>query len=951
MDNARTAFFKALKSFPRWMDIRKRPVKSVGGHLLQSIMDEQAEIIKAHEAFKKDFFLLSYVGREEAILDHVYVYQIGEVDASKVTIETCDAKLTSNPRAFLTSFDEYCLYQEGYILMAEQNVAKDKRIRLLIDGYAYGGIMKRLSIWNIFDEFALFLGLERFEEENNEELLHRCSAVFKNPTNSTAEGLKNAIANAVMNVAPVDRDAIRIESLTADNMRLTDSFGENVYEKLARFNHDVFRMKKWDMDTWEHGFKKLDFIPHEWDAPMQVSQDGVGQQGDLKVSFSNEAKDPETTDLDITGYKADTVAVSNYVLSRNIKKEIPLKLEKYKNVLNPKKVEYKITAAPVTELRTPGKPFVQTFAKESGTTTQYLEDTLVSPGSLSVNETGALQPAHEYRIVFKARTPYSDMVIDRINFTNNGITKSLMKETEAFKQVEGSLKSVDTAFHASKVGALKACTNLVDGQEGIHIAPGCMDGIFSVDVTGMGGEYVTIEHDCDAEDITRNRGLVTYSEDVAEDEDGALVADGTASGGAITIDVRGYHLSFEYENPTRQGSCSVIIMVDGQLDTLNSGLWTDSRSFCADYDACKEIHVEIVKTGMHAIRIADIKAKRYRIECSLVNQENRKELLDLSYGKAIPYLRNPDEENTLCVRMWNYGTKQPVIHFIHVGASMEYVSYEVDAIKAAVDASLDIRTNCRVELYDTTGGRQKLLSDDYSTRMTYTNLSEDDVYVPIDTSKFPEIQQSSRKIETALLNGRTVKCIRVQPHETVRDIQIKGVSYTLRSSDSIAALLDLKKDEKIYVCSNAGGFIIKDTASSKERIGRISREKFPSTSDSFSLVDAPEEMAATFVTDEANGKRTTATSFDRTFEYLYIQSDRNIEYIAYNNATLFQSELRGVPVVNTFSPIFDTTKLMYYEISDVVRGSSKSIVMFEKGAEPPDGGLACKCRAATHQRS
>lgn len=936
MDTARVAFFKALKSFPRWMDVRKRPTKSVGGKLLQSIMDEQENIIKAYEAFKKDFFLLSYVGRENTILDHVYVYQIGNVNILDVVIEGCKAKLTEDPRKFVEDFDNYCLYQEDYIMMSEKNAPKDKMIRLTINDYVYGGKMKRLPIWNIFDEFAMFLSLERFDEESNGELMRRCFAAFKNSTNSTEEGIKNTIVNAVMNAAPVEADAIRIEAPTPENMRGMDSSGEEIYEKLVQFNHDIFRAKKWDMDTWEHGFKQLDFIPHDWDVPVKISQDGVGQMDDLKVSFSQDVKDPETTNLDITGYKADSVAINNYVLSQNIKKSIPLKLEQYKNMLKAKKVEYKITATPVTEIKTPNKIQVQSYMKVTGTSTQYLEDILLSEKGLTVNESGALKPAHDYKLIFKARTPYSDMIIDKLDFTDNGTTKSLLKETDAFKKVEGSLRGIDTSTHITSVGQLKSYSNIVNTQEGMRIQPGQLKGEFTVDVTGMCGAYFVIDHDAEAEDITYNHGLVTHSKDVVEDGNGSLVANSTTTGSTITIDVEGYNLSFDYVNSSKMGSCSVVVMVDEQLDTKNSGLWTDTKSFNEKYDSCKKIHVEITKMGLHPFEITNIKAKRYRIECNLVNKENQTDLLDLTYGKAIPYLTDPSAKNTLQVNIWNYGSMTPYIHFVHIGATMEYVTYEVNNIKTTMSPSLDIRTTCRVELYDTTGEEYTLVDDDYSTRKTYTNSSSDDIYVPIDTSKFIEILQSSRKIETALRNGKTTKCIRMRPGETLKEIKIKGVSYTLKSSENIAKLIGINKDEKIFICSNAKGFIIKDESKHKERIVKILRSKFPSMAETFSLVNAPNGMTAVFVTDEENDKSTTGASFDRNFEYFYITSNQDTAYIAYNNTTMFQSDVKGIPVVNTFSPILDTTKAMYYEISDVVQGGEKTSVLFEKGTEPPE---------------
>ena len=63
MQDSRTIFLEAIKHFPRWMDIRKRPLTSVGGHFLRSIIEELDEVQRALVDFKNEFFILTYVGR------------------------------------------------------------------------------------------------------------------------------------------------------------------------------------------------------------------------------------------------------------------------------------------------------------------------------------------------------------------------------------------------------------------------------------------------------------------------------------------------------------------------------------------------------------------------------------------------------------------------------------------------------------------------------------------------------------------------------------------------------------------------------------------------------------------------------------------------------------------------------------------------------------------------
>lgn len=922
MDSSRVAFLKAIKSFPRWMDIRKRPSKSTGGKLLESIMAEQDNFKVALDKFKSDFFLVSYVGREDEILDTVYVYQIGDVDPDVIELIEPEIALTTEPRTFIEDFDSYAFYQSGYIMLSPKVKGSLKHIRLTVNGYKYGGKLQKMPIWNIFDEFAMFLSLERYDDESNKELMQRCFAAFKNPTNSTEAGIKNAIINSVVNILPVSEDDIVIESPSQDNVYEKESSGEEIYEKLAAFNQDIFRTKHWDMDTWEHSFKQLDFIPHTWDAPIEVYQDGVGQMDDLKVSFANDVESLEKTDVEVTGYKADTVTVNSYVLSQNIKKEIPLTLTQYKNELKPKKVQYKITATPAVKIESPSKIYLKSLAKSTGETTQYLEDIVTSATGATITNGGALTKGHIYKLVFKARNAYSDMNIDRINLVSDGKERSLITETTNFKKVEGTLKNVDVTLHVDEVNGLKSSENIINHKNGLQLDTAQTIGDMYIDVTGMGGNYISIGHDCDSEDITMNRALVKLN-GFTETADNKLVDNTSSIGSTISIDAEGYELSFDYINATNQGSCTVLVTVDGQVDTVNnSGLWTSSRSFSGKYDHCAKINVLITKAGMHPVQVANIRAKRYKVEMELQNAQNRTELINTAYGSILPQLEE-NTKNTLHVRLTNLGAKTPVIQYIHVGASMEYASYEVSNIVAGANAALDIRTNCRVELYDTTS-EVTLVSSDYSTLNRYKNATADDIYIAIDTSAFVSVQSSSKKIENATKNGKTVKCIRLKPNEELDTISITGTIYTLKSRDKLSALLELDTNDEVYASKNAAGFIVKDIVTKAERKLTIKRSAFSSSSETLSIEGLPSGLVGVFVIDEENNKLATGDSFDHNFEHMYIMANGDEEYVAYNDTTLFQSPVQNVPVVNTFSPILDTTKLMYYEIADVVIGEDTS---------------------------
>ena len=71
---------EAAKKFPRWTNVKRRPTESVGGKILRSIIEEIAAVEDAIIEYKKDFFIVNYIGREDTILDYVYVAHVGDIE-------------------------------------------------------------------------------------------------------------------------------------------------------------------------------------------------------------------------------------------------------------------------------------------------------------------------------------------------------------------------------------------------------------------------------------------------------------------------------------------------------------------------------------------------------------------------------------------------------------------------------------------------------------------------------------------------------------------------------------------------------------------------------------------------------------------------------------------------------------------------------------------------------
>lgn len=920
------AFIYAIKSFPKWMTIRKDPRGSISGKYLLSIIKEQDNINKELQAFIKDFFLASYIGREDTILDYAYVAQVGDIDLSLTDIDL-KIKVTDNPHYFLNNRKTSCLYQDGNVILDISVVPDDLMFRYSYKDHKYASKLIKVHIWNVFDEFAMMSSLERYDNETNKELMQRCFMSFKNKTNSTETGIKNTIINTLTNYVPLSSSEIDIDTLNVDNIYSKDDEYDNLYERLAQFNKDFFKNKIWDMSIWEHNFKEMDFIPNEWDIDLDYYQVGAGQKDDLIAKLSD-SKD-NTTDLQVTGYKQSQVTINEYIHKHNITKEIPLKLTKYKNELKSKEINYRIRASEAVKINTDEIYLNAGIKSFNGEYSIYLDNVInvnAIPESLTkYDPVKALEPG-TYKLKFLPKNDYCDMEIFKTYIQDEESLEitNLLKENNTFKFKNGALCNKDVLLHMTRTEEAVSFKNIVDKQNKLTIGPESSSGEFTVDITGMGGKPLIIKSSCKEVNYTSDTQFVKTNGFILK-EDNILTSSEYDSN--IMIDLECSSLSFEFlnaDNPVLQGSCSVLIAIDDEIDDL-SGLWTTGKKYSKQFNKLCNVHVEIQKAGMYPISIKDIMASRYRITT------------ELSYGNLIqtPFntlLPNYDKQNTLTVKVESFSSYAPVIEYVHVGPSVKYASYEIDNVNLDKTKTLKIDTSCRVELYKD----NKLISNDFTTYCTYINNTDKDIDVELCFPQYLTIISSSKPlIKTDKLAGifkdsaRVVYITTMKPNESLSHIDVIGSGVLIRGKYSLTNLLQLEKEDNVYVTSNSKGFIIV-SKNKKERLQTISFDTLYHLTNYCEFVNLPENITGLYISDNINNITTKSNAFNGKFQNVYLTLKDSKEYIAYNSETVFTPETNNINIVNTFYPLLDMDKLMYYELDNTLINKSVATIEFVK---------------------
>ena len=909
------ALSRISSNIPKWMDGNKRPEKSVSGKFFGAVSSEQENLGQKLEELRDSFFLVKYIGKEDSILCQVYIAPVGDIDSTAV-IQNIDVETTEDPRAFMESPTKYALLQDGYFFFSPE-VITSSSIAYVYDDETFYTEAQKHELWNIFDEFAAFSSLTRYENESNAELMQRCLASFKNPTNSTEDGLKNAIINSIANYETISADNIKIEIPNAGNIYLKDADGEIIYDKLSKKNMDTMITKIWDHSRWDNSFATIDFIDGNWDKKLDYYQDGTGQGNDLKAILEFDDNTEATTDVYVTGYKASQLLISNYIRRQGIRKEISIGLKKYTDELVPKDVTYKITATNVNRLN-PDTIRFKTLEEKEGTAKHYLSDIIMDDSALMATRRGNLEAGKNYKVKIYPSKDNVFKVTKGVFIAEDGTITNILENSGSYELVDNILINKRDKGHIDSVKDVHNVTNLIDladggftlGKEGDY-------GEFSVDITGMKNEPITIKEFCKQTDYTSDIDVVKCNGFELSDIS-RLRASGSDSDSTIVIDMECSSLSFEMfpeSDSRRQGSAIVTFEVDGKADTSISGLWTKPRKVSVSYGKLHSVKVTISKVGAYPVTFGNILAARYQIDYILTKGS-------IIETGDLKYLPSFEGENTLKVAIKSYGTYAPVINYIHIGKEITE-PYTIKDFTNGKAGKLDISTESRIALYEVIDGKDSLIETNYTTKTLYTNTAGASVTVPIDISGMVSIISSSKPTKVKTYNGALVNTIEILPGESIDSIIVTGKTLTTKSSQSLREALQMDPTDELYCAGNAPGFIVKKE-NGTQLIKTIPHDSYAADADTFIFDNIPDDMVPCFVLNKEQNSVLKNSKCTGDFDNAYIMSPNTQPYIAYNQATIIQTPV-NTKLVNTFSPLLNTSTLMFYQLSDVNDSTGKPV--------------------------
>lgn len=912
---------RAIEFFPIWSDIRKRGTKSIGGMVVNSALEETLELEKAIQAYKDFYFLDKYQDKEEEVIAYVYAANVG-------TLEDLDntSIIYNNQEYFITlDIDEFysnetlAYYENGLIYIQEVLYNKNNinSIILSIDDYKYTYTLERKHVWNIFDEFACFVGLERHTNESNTSLKERILFSTKNLGSNTEEGLKNAIMSELIGMFPeMQSEEIEITKLTPESLTKPYKEFNSLLDMLSSINRDVLKDKRWDLDKWSYDFKSIAFLDNVWDDVVETYQNGIGHGDDLKVVI---ADNDTTTDADIVLYDKSTVKLDKYVADKHIKKNINFKLKRYENILNPIKAKYAIKASEAIDI-THENIELSVFENNEKKESRKIEEIYKMGKGVTSVDNSKITDDKPYRLEFYSDSNFDGMKISKAKViykhkTTGEIIESrnLLKAAPGFSyNASGELVNTSIKKTVKSVKHFNQYENLADSKSGIVLAPNRNEGKAVLNVSGLGLNLVNIDIENQLADIPKS--LIKYNQFCFWREDELVFRYDTNKERKFEIETEANMISFKL----LEGDADVFIEIDGATEYFK----ISGNRIVEIFSESSKLSPKKMKVTVISNSVVTTKFSEFKYCCHTVD-------LKLQYGALIKdsegYRLPNFAVNSLIVSMLSKTSSSPVLKSIYIGADIRQLRYKTEVIESRPNTNriIEIKSNCLADLLHVdTVGNTISKTENYVPATSYKAV-QDDAWIRLNTDEYESIKEITTSVGAIHVieeSGKLYYNVSLKMGQTVNSVIIDGVKNVPAKTITLEKMIQSyiphfdKETDRIYACKLCKGLLVADNDpdNPKLTIVNIKSNIFTGVNASYyKFTKLPNTLGIVFNNDSSE---IHSSETNLPFNSISFMPGGTKVYQAINEANIYTGEVRGIKILNNFSPILNSSALMYYQV-------------------------------------
>lgn len=912
---------RAIEFFPIWSDIRKRGTKSIGGMVVNSALEETLELEKAIQAYKDFYFLDKYQDKEEEVIAYVYAANVGtleDLDNTSIIYNDQEYFITLDIDEFYSN-ETLAYYENGLIYIQEALYNKNNinSIILSIDNYKYTYTLERKHVWNIFDEFACFVGLERHTNESNTSLKERILFSTKNLGSNTEEGLKNAIMSELIGMFPeMQSEEIEITKLTPESLTKPYKEFNSLLDMLSSINRDVLKDKRWDLDKWSYDFKSIAFLDNVWDDVIETYQNGIGHGDDLKVVI---ADNDTTTDADIVLYNKSTVKLDKYVADKHIKKNINFKLKRYENILNPIKAKYAIKASEAIDI-THENIELSVFENNEKKESRKIEEIYkIGKGVTSVDNS-KITDDKPYRLEFYSDSNFDGMKISKAKViykhkTTGEIIESrnLLKAAPGFSyNASGELVNTSIKKTVKSVNHFNQYENLADSKSGIVLASNRNEGKAVLNVSGLGLNLVNIDIENQLADIPKS--LIKYNQFCFWREDELVFRYDTNKERKFEIETEANIISFKL----LEGDADVFIEIDGVTEYFkisgnrNVEIFSESSKLSP-----KKMKVTVISNSVITTKFSDFKYCCHTVDLKLQYGA----LIKDSEGYRLPNFA----VNSLIVSMSSRTSSSPVLKSIYIGADIRQLRYKTEVIESRPNTNriIEIKSNCLADLLHVdVVGNTVSKTENYVPATSYKAV-QDDAWIRLNTDEYESIKEITTSVGAIHVieeSGKLYYNISLKMGQTVNSVIIDGVKNVPAKTITLEKMIQSyiphfdKETDRIYACKLCKGLLVADNDpdNPKLTIVNIKSNIFTGINASYyKFTKLPNTLGIVFNNDTSE---IHSSETNLPFNSISFMPGGTKVYQAINEANIYTGEVRGIKILNNFSPILNSSALMYYQV-------------------------------------
>lgn len=895
--------------FPKWMDIRRKVKTSSGGQLLYTVAEELTEIESAINDYRKDFFIDNYIGREDEILTYLYKYQIGIIDLDSLKITSPSYEITEDEKVFYSN-EGYAYYSDGSLYLKEQVY----ELEYYIDNYKSIAVPEKMHVWNIFDEFAAFVGIRRFQWESNVELLNRIFAFANNKVNSTEDGLKNAILNNLVNIdKSITADDILIERPTPENLnKYYDEF-ETILDHLAFVNRDVYRTKRWDLDTWNFDIKSIDYIPHAWDVALSYYANGVGFEDDLKVEIVDSDM---TTDATIYFYRKTLEYINSYIKNNSIKETIKLDLIKHSDELVPENIKYRITATELEDLDV-NNIIANCYDYKIGevyqTIDEVFDEEVNEHYNVDILDNRILDHEKRYKLRFKSLDELKEMSIDKLTILNKKTnkTRDIKIDLPGFEYgTNGSIRCTLTKKYLTEKYHFSNIENAHKEIEGFVISNVQEPTTLKALLEACQNEEIYYNYTCEEVPVLFHN-VELHNCYVQND---SILSDTVTGEKYISIKMKANTFSCNVH-----GSHKIIYSIDGGTSkTLTQDVEDTYNFVISDNDTPVNMDIKIILNPKNNMQCAITDLMYSKYEFAITTEKGP--LVEIDGKKRLPNYMN----NTLEISMKTYTGYSPILEYVYIGTKVQNIIYgDIDIIPEDGDILLISKTNCVAELetyieYAEDDWRLENIDDNYTASKVIIGKSSDS-YIYIDLSNFKDYKSVTAErcsFEAVTKGSQTKYMIKVPAGVYLKEIYIVGEYEKLLFKETLALILERKG----YPISNYSFNVAKtndNIIATNNDYGVISfiqirrTDLIAGTAAKIKFDVGDNDIQSVFIENDSNKISSISNEYEGNFNYISFYPTATKIYKAINEYNVI-SPITIVPqIINTF----DNDYIIYNEHS------------------------------------